>query len=500
MVPSDPWAATGIREGDVLAGKYRAERVLGVGGMGVVVAARHLQLEERVAIKFLLPHLFADQGAVSRFLREARAAVKIKSEHVARVFDVGTLPNGAPYIVMEFLEGGDLTAWLEARGAMRIDQAVDFVLQACVALADAHKVGIVHRDLKPSNLFCVQRSDGQLTIKILDFGISKVTDVSGSDPRMSVTKTSAVMGSPLYMSPEQMRSSKDVDLKTDIWALGIILFELLAGKTPFDGESLPEVAVKVSIEPPPPLRSVRPDAPAALESVVTRCLEKDPRNRYPNVGELAVSLAPFGSGQARGYVERSLAILGGRSASAPPAALAPNAVSASSPEVQTAAPLGRTANERPNHRKAVAGIAGTLGIAVLVVGGVLVTRRSFDGSLRPTPTAARPSSDPHAAAQGGSTTSGSQAAPATTKTAPVDPSLPSTALPSLTPLPTGANVATTTKTLPPMHHLGKPDAGTSGTNAGAPTASPTPTSATPNCNPPYFIDPAGHKQYKPECL
>ena len=498
MVPTDPWAATGIREGDVLVDKYRAERVLGVGGMGVVVAARHLQLDERVAIKFLLPHLFADQGAVMRFLREAKAAVKIKSEHVARVFDVGTLPNGAPYIVMEFLEGGDLTAWLEARGAMRIDQAVDFVLQACVALADAHKVGIVHRDLKPSNLYCVQRSDGQLTIKILDFGISKITDVSGSDPRMAVTKTSAVMGSPLYMSPEQMRSSKDVDLTTDIWALGVILFELFVGKTPFDGESLPEVAVKVSIEPPPPLRTVRPDAPAALEAVVARCLEKDPRNRYQNVGELAAALAPFGSGQARGHVERIAAILqpGVRSASGPPAAMAPSVVSASSPEGQTAAPLGRTTANRPGHKRAVAGIVGTIGIAVVLVAGLVVTRRSFDGSTGArTQAAERPAgaADPHAGAQGAASAVGLEIAPTSAKTAPADPPLP-----SLTPLSTGTSVAPGTKVLPPVHHLGRPDAGAPTPNLTAPAPAPAP--ATPNCNPPYFIDPAGHRQYKPECL
>src|SRR5580700_416889 len=195
----------GVQPGDVLAGKYKVERVLGAGGMGVVVAAHHLQLDEKIALKFLLPEALGDAEAVARFAREARNACKIKSEHVARVTDVGTLPNGAPYMVMEYLEGGDLAAWIKQRGALPIEQAVEFVLQACVAVADAHALGIVHRDLKPANLFCVRRSDGQLSIKVLDFGISKLADGVGPGS-MAMTKTSALMGSPLYMSPEQMRS------------------------------------------------------------------------------------------------------------------------------------------------------------------------------------------------------------------------------------------------------------------------------------------------------
>jgi serine/threonine protein kinase len=186
-------SAAGVREGDVLAGKYRVERVLGVGGMGVVVAAHHLQLNSKVALKFLLPDALHDSEAVARFAREAQAAVKIQSEHVARVTDVGTLPNGAPYMVMEYLEGEDLAAWIARRGPLPVEQAVEFVLHACVAVADAHALGIVHRDLKPANLFCVRRSDGQLSIKVLDFGISKMTGSSGS-PMGSVTRTSALMG------------------------------------------------------------------------------------------------------------------------------------------------------------------------------------------------------------------------------------------------------------------------------------------------------------------
>ena len=298
----------GVREGEVLAGKYRVDRVLGVGGMGIVVAAHHVQLDTKVAIKFLLPSMLRNQEVIGRFAREARAAVKITSEHVARVLDVGTLETGAPYMVMEFLEGGDLGTWLHERGPLPIEQAIDFVLQATVAVADAHGVGIVHRDLKPPNLFCVRRSDGNQVIKVLDFGISKVSDF-GSQPGMAATKTSAVMGSPLYMSPEQMQSARDVDAQADVWALGVILYELLTGTTPFSGDSYAEVAIKVATAPYAPLRSFRPDAPLGLEAVIGKCLEKDKRLRYPNVAKLALGLAEFSPKRSRVSIERIVGII-----------------------------------------------------------------------------------------------------------------------------------------------------------------------------------------------
>ena len=218
------------QEGDVLAGKFRIERVLGVGGMGMVVSAMHLHLDERVAIKFLLPEALSNPEAVARFSREARAAVKIKSEHVARVIDVATLENGAPYMVMELLRGRDLSQMLQEEGALPAALAVQYVLQACEALAEAHAMGMVHRDLKPANLFLTARADGSPCVKVLDFGISKVTNMSGSGPDMGMTRTQVMMGSPLYMSPEQMASARDVDQRSDIWAVGtVLLFEKIFG-------------------------------------------------------------------------------------------------------------------------------------------------------------------------------------------------------------------------------------------------------------------------------
>src|SRR5882724_4843576 len=215
------------REGDVLAGKFRIERVLGVGGMGMVVSAMHIHLDERVAIKFLLPEALSNGEAVARFGREARAAVKIRSEHVARVTDVGALDTGAPYMVMELLRGQDLSQLLRDQGALSVHLAVLYVLQACEALAEAHAIGIVHRDLKPANLFLTSRADGSPCVKVLDFGISKVTSASGSGSDMGMTRTQSIMGSPLYMSPEQMASSRDVDQRADIWAVGCVLYELV---------------------------------------------------------------------------------------------------------------------------------------------------------------------------------------------------------------------------------------------------------------------------------
>jgi serine/threonine-protein kinase len=282
-----------VKEGDVLAGKYRIERVLGAGGMGVVVSAMHLQLDERVAIKFLLPGALHNAEAVARFAREARAAVKIKSEHVARVSDVGTLETGAPYMVMEFLQGRDLAALVKEAGPLAAADAADFVLQACEALAEAHALGIVHRDLKPANLFLVARADGSPCVKVLDFGISKVTSTSSSGADLGMTKTHAIMGSPLYMSPEQMSSSRSVDARADIWAIGAILYELATGTVPFEADSMPQLCGMILQDLPTPPRARRADLPESLERVILRCLEKDRANRFQNVAELAIALAPL---------------------------------------------------------------------------------------------------------------------------------------------------------------------------------------------------------------
>jgi serine/threonine-protein kinase len=290
------------KEGDILAGKYRLETVLGQGGMGVVVAARHTTLQQKVAIKILLPEAAKRTDAAQRFVREARAAVRIQNEHVARVSDVGTLENGLPYMVMEFLTGQDLGVLLGERGPLPVAEAVDYVLQACEAIAEAHAIGIIHRDLKPANLFLSQRTDGSPLIKVLDFGLSKATRPDALDA--SLTAHNVVMGSPCYMSPEQIRSLKGLDARTDIWALGVILYQLLTGVRPFEAPSLGALFFTIGADPPKPLRDRRPEIPRELEAAVLKCLEKDASRRTQTVAELARALSPFGKQDSYISVDR----------------------------------------------------------------------------------------------------------------------------------------------------------------------------------------------------
>ena len=295
----------------MLADKYRVEKVLGRGGMGVVVAATHVELDQRVALKFLLPDAMENMEVVERFAREARAAVKIESEHVARVIDVGKLENGLPYMVMEYLNGRDLAALLDERVKLSVEDTLDYVLQACEAIAQAHALGIIHRDLKPANLFVTTRPDGTTSIKVLDFGISKVSLSGASPAEMSLTQTAAIMGSPTYMSPEQMRASRDVDPRADIWALGVILYELLTGQPPFVGATMPELCASILKDPPEPIRNVRPDVPAPLDAAILRCLEKNPAARFGNVAELTGALVDFAPKRSRISAERTARILRG---------------------------------------------------------------------------------------------------------------------------------------------------------------------------------------------
>ncbi|MDB4996136.1 MAG: Protein kinase [Myxococcaceae bacterium] len=297
------------QEGDVLEGKYKIEHILGEGGMCVVYAARHLQLEERVAVKMLRPEMMEQPDIVERFLREGRAAIRIHSEHVVRIFDVGMLPSKNPYLVMECLQGSDLDALLLANGPLPIQAAVDYVLQAGEAIAEAHTLGIVHRDLKPANLFLTRRADGAPWVKVLDFGISKVSARKSRNPDLGLTGAAAIMGSPRYMSPEQMRSSKNVDGRTDIWSLGAILHELIAGEPPFKGDTMPEICANILQDPPTSLLAIRPDVPPALEAAIMRCLEKDVGDRFAHMGDVAVALAEFASPSGRASAHRIVGIL-----------------------------------------------------------------------------------------------------------------------------------------------------------------------------------------------
>jgi serine/threonine-protein kinase len=505
--------AAGVREGDVLVGKYRVDRVLGVGGMGVVVAAHHLGLDEKVAIKLLRTEAMAAPEAVARFEREARAAVKIKSEHVARVIDVGALESGARYMVMEYLEGTDLSNWLIARGRLPVDQAVEFVLHACEAIAEAHAMGIVHRDLKPANLFCVHRPDGGWSIKVLDFGISKVTETTG--PGLSMTRTQAVLGSPLYMSPEQLESSKGVDPRADIWALGVILFEMLTATTPFASTMVTELVIRIVNSPTPSLRALRPDVPPALEAAVARCLEKDRDRRFPNVAELARALVEFAPPRALLSLERITGVTGGLVVSAQqapsnPPLVAPRAVTSSVPTMPVVPAHGMTpaswagsgttpfARVAPPRRSGATPAVLAIAILVLVAGGVVAVF-----AARASRSARAVASSSSTGAMGSAGGAGSVTAGGTASTTgPVAPSaLASGELQSpVASAPPGT--AEASQTASPMQ------AGNSGAKAPVSTlphgaANKAPAATPPkktDCDPPYFVDAEGHRQYKRECF
>ncbi len=289
-----------IRPGDLVGGKYRVDRKLGAGGMGVVFAATQLVLERPVALKFLLPEVLARPGLITRFSREARAAAQLQSEHVARVLDVGTLESGAPYIVMEYLEGADFASIIAARGALPPDEAVGYLLQSCEAVAEAHALGIVHRDLKPGNLFLANRTSGPPVVKVLDFGLSKFADRNEEN----VTSESSILGSPLYMSPEQLMSASTADARSDLWSLGVVLYELLTAHAPFQYERIAGLVTAILQKPPVPMDQWREGIPLALQAVVATCLEKDPALRCPTVAHFARALAPFGPPAAARSVER----------------------------------------------------------------------------------------------------------------------------------------------------------------------------------------------------
>jgi serine/threonine-protein kinase len=295
--------------GAVLAGKYRVERVLGQGGMGVVVEATQLDLERRVALKFLRKATTPETAvALARFEREARAVARLRGAHVVQIYDVGRLEHGEPFIVMELLHGEDLSKVLDRELRLPIPTAVDYVLQTCEAMAEAHVAGVVHRDLKPANLFLTRGPDGRRLVKVLDFGISKLLAADST----SASLTSGVLGSPLYMSPEQLSSSKHIDYRTDIWSLGAILYELITGKAAFQAEGLPQICTRVMLGEPD---SFGPDdrVPLALQAAILDCLVKAPEGRFPSVADLALALVPFARGSSHRSADAAIRIVRGTS-------------------------------------------------------------------------------------------------------------------------------------------------------------------------------------------
>lgn len=292
-------------EGKLVAGKFRIDRLLGEGGMGVVYAAMHLDLQKPVAIKIIRDELIPRDDVIERMLNEARVAAQLRSDHVAQVLDLGRLETGAPFIVMEYLQGNDLATCLQESGRLAPELAVSYLLQACEAVAEAHAFRIIHRDLKPDNLFVASRADGEPIVKILDFGISKDISVART---ATLRNPNLLIGSPQYMSPEAMRVGSKVEPATDIWSLGAVLYELLTGVQPFHADSVPEVCLRVLHDEPRPICEVCPDVSLELAEIVHRCLRKDPRERWQDVAELSRALAPHGPAGSVDLAERTARI------------------------------------------------------------------------------------------------------------------------------------------------------------------------------------------------
>ncbi|WP_437581794.1 serine/threonine-protein kinase [Sorangium sp. So ce887] len=417
--------------GELIAAKYRVERVVAIGGMGVVLAARNEDLDQQVAIKILRQDALTNQEAVARFLREARTAARLQGEHVARVFDVGTTESGVPFMVMEFLSGLDLQQVIDTHGPLPIQDAVDYVLQALEAVAEAHAAGVVHRDIKPSNLFLAEHTDGTRHIKVLDFGISKGQGLD-SPAEPGLTSTKQVMGSPGYMSPEQMMAPRTVDGRADVWSFGVLLYTLVTGEQPFQGETVAAVMANILHQPVPRLRDKRSDAPAMLERIVARCLERDVSARYANVGKLAQALDPLGSSFAKLSTSRIQSAIG---AASPAGQSLLNSRAAEDSDRLSGASWTHTGFRRRSRRKLLvaAGVGALLacvaGAGVWLVGSTRMApqapsaaaagepERPGSGALGPGSPAAAPNSGAPAAApsapaaEPGATTAAASAAP-----------------------------------------------------------------------------------------
>lgn len=376
-----------LQPGTLVQGKYRVEHVLGEGGMGIVVAAIHLGLDQRVALKILRSELRRMPGVVERFQREARAASKMEGAHVAKVLDVGALDDGTPFMVMEHLEGNDLSSVRRGGRPLPPALAVAYLIEACEAIVEAHGLGIIHRDIKPANLFLARKRSGRTEIKVLDFGISKLGGPGEADA--GLTGSAVAMGSAEYMSPEQMLSARDVDLRADIWSLGVCLYELCTARGPFAGASLGDTCAQVIHGAPPPPRGAAPQIPAGLEAIILRCLDKDRTKRFASAAELAVALLPFAarppedSSLASRFSQPSLPLM-----IAPAAPPDPSAVTT----LTLAAPTARLPGITPLV------LAGMMLVAVMIIGIAFALGRSHEVPAPPVASAVPSARAPASAA------------------------------------------------------------------------------------------------------
>lgn len=429
-----------LKQGQVLQGRFRIHRIIGVGGMGYVYEARTIDSGASVAVKCLLPQLATDAECVARFLREAQATARIRSAHVVRVFETGGGDAQVPpYFVMEYLDGQDLGHIVDAQGPLPVADAVDAVLQACAGVGEAHAIGIVHRDLKPSNLIRCGR-----TIKVVDFGISKA--LAHHDAHQGkLTETSAVFGSPTYMSPEQVRSAKHVDARADIWALGVVLYELLCGAPPFTGDNGGAILAAIVADDPPSLRARAPQVPPALEEIVRRCLVKNRDRRVGSVAELAALLTAFASGRS-----------GAALAALPPAfgaALPDDSSGRAAFEASRTAPTMSGVVGDGGGRARLLGflLAGTILLTGITLATILFVVRSRGASAQPpsSSVSAPLSAEPVPAVVGSASATAAPGEPALPRSAPSSPSTRTKAFGSASrapsAIPTGASSASSSR-------------------------------------------------------
>ena len=401
--------------GEVIDGKYRIDRMLGEGGMGAVAGAFHLLRKAPVALKFISPDVIRVPGAVDRFVNEAVAASQIDSDHCVRIYDVGQLPTGLPYIVMEMMSGCDLSELLEREGqnGLPVTRSVHFVLQILRALQVAHAAGIIHRDLKPSNAFVITK-DGEVDfIKLLDFGISKITQ-DASESQQHLTQTNTGLGTPLYMSPEQARNARDATARSDLYSVSAILYELLTGRTPYTAQSPNDLLFKLFTTEPDPILGVRPDIPPGLAQIIHRGLAKEAADRPATAGELAELLAPYSDARSAGILTRIRAAVGRLSqipGSIPPPSMVPSNVgldrtivatdgsvaaqTSSLPQRRTGGtqlnmgvsePLPLVGASAPVKKSGIAlGVAAVLLLAVLGGGGFALIGRGTPAATPPAP-------------------------------------------------------------------------------------------------------------------